>query len=178
MVTPLNKRKELFSKAFLNSICAKAGYSIEFREEYDCGIDGSILQIMEDSNGNIEETGLAIDFQLKCTGRTRFMTSEISYPLRNKNYNKLAKNKSNNAKKGILILVTIPIDFDSCLEQNFDKMVLKKCVHWKYLEGKDPVENNENNTTIHIKNENILTPEKIDELFQIFEKGGDLYDAE
>jgi hypothetical protein len=71
--------------------------------------------------------------QLKCTARGVLTTEQLTYQIKLKNYDDLRYNDYQVPR--ILVLVTVPNDVNSWLNQNHDQLVLCHCGYWLSLRG-------------------------------------------
>lgn len=97
---------------------------------------------------------------------------EIVYDLRNKNYNDLVD--TDVGTKRILVVLLLPTDKESWINQDAESLIMKKSAYWFYLEGQDPAENEEGTTRIKIPKENLFSVENLDKIMKKIKDGGDL----
>jgi hypothetical protein len=131
---PENNIKENLSKTYVRAICSKAGYGIA-SDENDLGSDITIRDILRRGSGKLVYSGFNLDIQLKSTCNCREDENNITYDIRNKNYNDLV-NIDNNATPKILVVFIMPENSEDWVNQDTGSLILKKCAYWIYLGGK------------------------------------------
>lgn len=81
--------KEKYSKAYLTSLVARAGFLVEFSESgNDFGLDAKIQEMEYDIDGKCYfPTDITLKVQCKSSASWRSLSSDtISFALKNKNY--------------------------------------------------------------------------------------------
>lgn len=159
---PPNDRKELFSRAYVQAIASAAGYSLDLITSVDR--DSVDVRI---SSGATYCTFASpcVEVQLKCTSTDVIRDNHIAYPLPIKNYNDLRK-KSMSPR--LLIVVVVPEDLTTWLDQDESQMVLRNCAYYISLHGRRSVNNTEN-ITVHIPRANVLN---VAAMHYIFDRAG------
>jgi hypothetical protein len=98
-----------------------------------------------------------IDVQLKCTSdRAHVHDTFISWQLDRDHYDKL-RAKAANPK--LLVVLTIPDDFDSTIEHSVNQLVLRNCVYWVKMTGMEPVATA--SKTVRLPKENLFSPAQL-----------------
>lgn len=165
MTLPLQHHKELFSRAFLRALAAKAEANVSVPES-DYGNDFILTQVITrpKPNGGFRYVdGNDFKIQLKCTHEMIIRDGHIVYALEAKNYSDLIDTTVVVPK--ILVLVHVPESSDSWLTQENDHLVLRHSAHWISLRGL-PVTSNTDSVTIEIPEQQHFTPEAIQTLFK------------
>lgn len=153
---------EDMSISYLQALCAKVGYNMDFPKRDNCGVDTTLT-----CPGKPLETSQIyspkIEIQLKASYSNVTVTPEgdIKYKLEVKNYNILIREDSFYPK--ILVLLHMNKDQDFWIEQTRDYLKLTKCAYWLNLKG-FPETDNRNTITITIPKENILTAKTLETL--------------
>jgi hypothetical protein len=142
----------------VKAIACITGFGFEI-EEYDTfGCDGCFTNL---------ETGFKVYTQLKSTSNKRlFKESTIIYPLEVNNYSYLIKQ----GEPKILIVLELPFKEDNVgnededtykwIEQDVEKLILKKCCYYINLQGWKQTENT-TSINIEIPRTNIFTPQTL-----------------
>ncbi len=161
----INQQKEQFSNAFMQAIAAVAGFALS-----KPSVDNDSIDWVFSGSGNQQTSKRPrLEIQLKCTSNSQSLESEISFPLKVKNYNDLRVEEL--LVPRILIVVLVPEDISSWLAQTDEQMTLKKCGYWLDLRGSSETSNVET-VTVHIPIAQRFTSEALTELMrQINEKG-------
>ncbi len=174
---PENNIKAGLSCSYLKAVANVAGYLVRFTEpDEDFGIDATVSEVAERATGARYETGRNLIIQLKSTtlSHIRESDSEITYDLRNKNYNDLALASTYTPK--ILVLFIMPNEKEEWLVHNIEMLMLKKCAYWMYLANKPQAQNENSTTAIHIDKGKVFSPDSLKQILAKVNAFGDLYD--
>ena len=155
-----NTKKEEFSYGYIQLICAIAGCAAEItgRVMDNEGIDVRITA--PGLTNDVDDVTMKV--QVKCTSNLIInKEGSIKYDLKVKNYNKLVGTMSYG--KQILIVVNVPENTNNWVDILQDKTLVRKCGYWIDLKGKSKT-NNREAVRIDIPQENLLTPNSIQQL--------------
>ena len=140
-----NERKELFSYAYIQAVCASAGLAVD-RPNTD--LDSRDLRIY--CRGAAEFYA-----QVKCTENLEEGTSQISYPLPISDYDNL---RQKTVTPTILIVVHVPHDPMDWVGQSERELALRRCAYWvSPLEW--PETQNVASVTVHLPKEQMFSQE-------------------
>lgn len=159
----LSQRKEQFSNAYLQAVSSVASFSLFPPPPVD---DDSVDRTVAASGGSGTIRSPRLDVQLKCTAAPLPNGSHISYGLKLKNYDDLRP--ENVLVPRILVVVFVPDDIESWLEQSEEKLSMKYCGYWASLRGMKEVENKAR-VTVRLPRSNLFT---VDALSSIMEGVG------
>lgn len=165
----LNIQKEEFSYAYLYAVISAAGYSFQ-KSSRPTDVGGIDIII----SGIETEYSLyppRLEIQVKSTSTDVVSEELIRYPLKLKNYNELRKSKTLSPR--LLIVVLIPENPNSWIQQSEAELCLRHCAYWMLLQGM-PETPNTDNITIYIPRQQIFTIDTLKTLMQRIETGGAL----
>jgi hypothetical protein len=128
----LENQMEQFSHAYVRAVASVAGFSVSRPEVDDDSIDLAIY--CRGPRGTVRSPRL--ELQLKCTSRPLLSAGGLSFDLKIKNYDDLRW--SDVAVPRILVLVVVPDQLTEWLEQDQEKLVLRRCGYWMSLRGRKP----------------------------------------
>lgn len=162
-----NIQKEEFSYAYIYAYASAAGYTFQLstRSVDISGIDASIASITTDEA--FYEPRLYL--QIKSTSREVLSNDQIRYTLRIKNYNELRKEKT--LAPRILVVVLIPDNPYSWVQQSETELCLRNCAYWISPRGM-PETQNTDNITLYLPRQQIFTIDALKTLMQRIETGG------
>lgn len=145
------------------------GLSMRFQKLLEKNPDGTFTT-------RLVESGYKLDFQLKASKNWTIDGDFISYALEAKTYNDLvtrhAESKQNfYALPKILILLCLPDESCDWMSVDHTCLTLRDCCYWYAIESGEETENT-SSITIKIPRENILNPEKLNELVNKCKVGG------
>lgn len=172
IMLPDSKRKSGLSKAYIHAICYHAGYKVDYTGEDDFGVDLTIKEVKSRPSGKFSESGVILNVQLKATANYTETDKEITYELKNKNYNDLADKDVETPI--ILVILLLSKDESDWLDQNTEQLILKRCAYWCSLKGESQKNNEDSKTTIHIDKSRIFSVENLKNLFEVINSGRDL----
>ena len=170
---PDNIIEENLSIAYVKAVSSMAGYEINLPSR-DWGTDVQLSEV-DNNNGTIVDTGIYLRVQLKACKNTRDLGDKIAYDLKNKARNKLIQQRTSTATPIILVVLCLDPSKINWVTQDLDKLILKKCAYWCYLEGDTTVPDNENTTVLHIPKTNIFSAENVKKIMDCVKSGGDLH---
>lgn len=125
---PITARMECFSRAFVQAICARAGYQYNIPSSDLDSIDGEIQG----------RYGLrpSVGFQLKATSQDLVRNGNIHFSLSAKNYNDL---RVDTLVPRILLVVLLPKAEEDWLHFAPSLLVMRRGAYWLSLRGKGPI---------------------------------------
>ncbi len=151
---------ELFSRTFVSAVATAALFESAKTGALDIdSVDTSIYS--HGAHGTKKSP--QIDVQLKCTYRDDLMHADgMHYPLTLKNYNDLKKEV---VIPRLLIVVVVPRDLNTWLNQTPAELILKNHAYWRSLKG-EPDTANTSNVTVLLPSDNVFTPATLIELMR------------
>jgi len=154
--------------AYIHLVACTAGCTFAFREDGDAlGIDITIMGFKELEQGII--IPIPIDVQVKSTSRSMMAEQYIHYDLKVKNYNELRVEQYGSPR--ILIVVVVPDDPGSWLDQSEELLVLRNCAaYWMSLRGA-PETTNTSSIRVDVPRANLLTTESLAGLLHVISEG-------
>ncbi len=120
-----NQRKEQFSRAYLHTVAATAGFQIE-TSQVDAGSIDAVIRC----DGPADP--IRLDVQLKCTAQDVPLPDPLPFRLPSKNYNELRRRIS---MPMILAVLVVPRDDGCWLEHQVDAWVGRYACFWLSLRG-------------------------------------------
>lgn len=159
------EQQEEFSVAYIHSIVAAAGYSIDPPRIDKDSIDLVVRQ--HNNRGRYPIMG-SLHVQAKCTYHHVPTDSDLPYSLLAKNYNDLRDTVC--AIPKILVVVHVPRDFNVWLRHDITSMTLQHHAYWHSLRGELPITTA--STTIHIPLSQRLTVEALRGIMDRLAVGG------
>lgn len=157
-----NDIKETLSRAYVTSVAASMGLSVEGiamdRDSIDCVIR-SRKKFSEDAL--VEKATL--ELQLKATSRQELVVEDnyIKFSLPMKNYNDL---RATSLSPRLLVIYLMPQERVDWVRIDIEQIVLKKCAYWYSLKGHPDIQNTAS-TTIQIPMTQVFDATQLRELF-------------
>jgi hypothetical protein len=157
--------QEGLSRAYVQAISAAARVNASLGGEFDYGFDG-VFNLVVDRGDEYYSSGIkrfinsgyALDFQLKCSWKWHIKDNHVVWSIKTKTYNDLVFRKDQPGGRAvILILMCLPKDENTWVQQNEDGMALKKCGYYYRIDG-SRVHNENSTKTIRIPCANVFTP--------------------
>jgi hypothetical protein len=146
----LSQRKEQFSNAYLQAVSSVSGFSASKPTVDDDSIDWWIAA----RGGNGTTKSPRLELQLKCTAAPTPDDGFVSYALKLKNYDDLRA--ENVLVPRVLVVVLVPGDIESWLEQSEERLSMKRCGYWLSLRGMEEMENT-SSVTVRLPRSNLFT---------------------
>ena len=110
----------------------------------------------------------ALDLQLKCTGQDIPSDPQLRFALGLKNYDDLRL--ENLMIPRILVVLLVPGDINLWLEQNEDRILMRRCCYWVSLRGQPPT-SNLTNITVSVPRTNLFTHDSLTAILQQIHNG-------
>ena len=162
-----NLQKEQFSRAYVHAVASRAGLAwIEPRPDQD-SVDVTLradrLQLAEMLRGSgrasdaVRKGPLTIDLQLKATAVAGVLEEHhVKYPLDVHNYNDLRLDLAARQSPILLVVLVLPENGDTWLEQTDEAMTIRRCAYYLSLCGW-PESKNQKSVTVPIPRANRFT---------------------
>lgn len=161
----LGQRKEQFSIAYLHAIASVAGLRTAPPNVDDDSIDWCLK-----ARGTYgRRRSPQLDLQLKCTERLPKRNGSFAYPLSEKNCNDLRGEDVHVPR--ILVVVFVPDDIDSWLDQSEERLLLKHCAYWVSLRDA-PEKDNSKSVTVRLPRANLFTVDALESMMLRIGDGG------
>jgi hypothetical protein len=142
-------QQEEFSRAYVHAVASVAGYKIvPGALPDDDSIDLSIAS--RGPHGLVRSP--RVDVQLKCH-KGAVDADPWSFPLKTKNYDDLRHTEYQAPR--ILVVVVVPDDVVSWIEQTEAQLVLRRCAYWLSLRGADAT-SNDHSVSVRIPRGNVF----------------------
>jgi hypothetical protein len=161
-------RQEALSRAYIQAVVGKVGMSCSFAN-FDYGIDLIINDITE-LNGNFFESGFRLDVQAKSSVNAKVEKDFVTYALEVKAYETL---RVNTRIPRILVLLVLPTQEPEWMDQDEERLILRKCAYWISLKGRNLVANR-TRVTIRIPRGNLFSVQGLQTIMETVKKGIDL----
>jgi hypothetical protein len=161
------QRQEDLSLAYLLAVVAKSGMTFD-PPKRDFGIDGTISRIVR-GNGRLVPSGVRLDVQLKSSINARVMDNHVSYALEVRAYDILRDDHAESPR--ILVLLLLPRYEAEWIDQNEERLIMRKCAYWISLKGYPPV-TNQKSVTVRIPRNNLLSVENLRGIMDTLNGGG------
>ena len=161
----LSQRKEQFSIAYLHAVASVAGYRTAAPNVDDDSIDWCLKA--RGAYGRRRSPQL--DLQLKCTERLLNRNGSFAYSLSEKNYNDLRGDDVHVPR--ILVVVFVPVDIDSWLDQSEERLLMKHCAFWVSLRDA-PEKANSTSVTVRLSRANLFTVDALESMMLRIGDGG------
>ncbi len=161
-------RQEALSRAYIQAVTGKLGMSCSFAN-FDYGIDVTINDIIE-LNGQYFESGFRLDVQAKSSVNAKVEKDFVAYALEVKAYETL---RVNTRVPRILVLLVLPPQESEWVDQDEERLILRKCAYWISLKGRGPI-TNQTRITIRIPRGNLFSVDGLRTIMETVKQGGDL----
>ena len=161
-------RQEALSRAYIQAVTGKLGMSCSFAN-FDYGIDLTINDIVE-LDGHFVESGFRLDIQAKSSVNAEVEKDFVTYKLEVKAYDTL---RVETQVPRILVLLVLPTQESQWVDQDEERLILRKCAYWISLKGRGPI-TNQARITIRIPRTNLFAVEGLRSIMEMVKQGGDL----
>lgn len=161
----LDDQKCGFSEAWLRAVAAASGFGVQGGTQPD---DQSVDITVASKRKGIASNP-RLDVQLKCTAEDLGTATEISFPLKQKNYEDLRD--SNISVPIILVVVQVPDSPSGWIVAGDSKLEVFRAAWWISLRGY-PANTNTGNTTVRIPQTQRFTPSALLDIMTRLGAGG------
>jgi len=165
MPIPDSHMQERLSVSYVSVVVAKAGLKFIYTGTTEYGVDVYLQSVKQLPNGKFAESGIPLQCQIKSTTRSTLQSDKVVYDMEIDAYNKLVSMDLTT----ILILYCIPEIFDSCLDIDEDRLLLKRCCYWMHINGS--MSENKSSKRIFIPRDQLFTPESANILISKLNSG-------
>jgi Domain of unknown function (DUF4365) len=162
-------RQEALSRAYIQAVASKLGMSCSIAN-FDYGIDLTVNHITR-IDEYYSESGFKLDIQAKSSVNTTIDNDTVSYALNVRAYENLRIDIDGMTPR-ILVLLLLPEQETEWLEQDEERLILRRCAYWICLKGYGPTTNS-STITVTIPRANLFNAEGLHSLMdRIRWKGG------
>lgn len=152
-------RKERLSVSVIRAISAATGLNM-LSHEHDYGVDGTLRQVTS-FNGRLCDTGVQIDYQIKCTSHWQEKEGNIIYDLNVGNYNSMVM-RNRTTLPLFLFLMLCPHRPENWLSFYQNRIEVRHSCYWARLEGE--TSDNRSSVRVRIPTSQILTPTALSQI--------------
>lgn len=157
----LDQQKEQFSRAFVRTIAAAAGF-----DAYTPGVDDDSIDMGIAASGKSLRGRPRLELQLKCTAKE--IADGMRYPLKLKNYNDL---RCDCWVPRILIVVAVPKRPEDWLTKTKDQLVMHCRAYWASLAGR-PETANTHTVTVELPLDQLFSVDELNRLMDLIDRTG------
>lgn len=157
MITAQHKQEGL-SRSYIHAIAGNAGVNMHLGREFDYGFDGTFRPVIFRNNRRVE-SGISLDFQLKCTKNWKHENECVAYKIETKTYNDLVT-RDPYGVGAILILLCVPRKEELWIRITEASILMRRCCYYFTLSGA-PVHNENSTKKILIPRMNLLTGDSL-----------------
>ncbi|NJN97430.1 MAG: DUF4365 domain-containing protein [Anaerolineales bacterium] len=168
MPIPLSHIQERLSLAYISMVAAMAGFALTIPEGPEYGIDGTLRQIVQLPSGKFNETGYALNFQVKATVTSKLDNQFVIYDMSAEAYNKLATMQG--PTPCILIVMRLPRNSDEWVQLDENALLARHCCYWCKVNDFVPTLHKQR-VRIRISRSQVLSPRAVEELFVEIREG-------
>lgn len=122
-------RKEVFSIAYVSAVASVVGCNVASTIIDEDSIDMTLSMILKVGKFHSPK----LDLQLKCTSKHVLNNNVISFDLKEKNFDELSY--PNYLVPRILVVTLVPENPNEWVEQDQERLLMKKCSYWYSLKG-------------------------------------------
>jgi len=161
--------QEQLSRAYVMAVAGDAGINLLVSREHDYGIDGTFRPVRIIGSRRVE-SGIALDFQLKCTTRWEEQETCIIYDCEADTYNGLvSQDSTEEATRCMLLVLCLPDTREDWLRVTVDGLAVNGCCYWYRVMG-EPTENTASRR-IRIPKEQLFTCGCLNDLMRRVQEG-------
>lgn len=162
-----NHRQEAFCRAYVQAVAAVAGVGTSVPVP-DYGVDLSLRRIEKRGSRRVDAR-LQLDLQLRSTARANVSDNEIRFNLDVAMYELL---REPSLVRCILVVLVLPEDEASWMNQSADAMIVRHCAYWHSLRGAAPTTAT-SSVRVVLSPSRVFSPEAIRDLFLRLSQGGE-----
>lgn len=175
-----SQEEENLSRVYVHLVATRAGMTY-YETKTEFGIDGifrplyrvTTLRPNKGKNGGTtspyQTSDVSIDYQIKSTFNWTLTAESVKFKLESDDYDRLV-DKDGRISPVLLILFCLPSEKATWVEFDEDRLSLRKCCYWMYLEGEKT--KNKSSVTVTIPRSNLFTPAALSFLMQEKRLGG------
>lgn len=153
----ITNQKEQFSIAYVHAVASRAGFKLVRCDVDDDSID---VQIAADRKFGTIRRAPQIALQAKCTETDNGKGAHIAYSLKLKNYDDLRDENVHIPR--ILVVVCVPRDLATWLDQSSEQMIMRNCGYWSSLRGYP--ESTNDSKVVHVPRGQMFTVRALTEM--------------
>ncbi len=163
-MTP-EQRQEEISKAYLQAVAAKCGFTIaSWSQDHGC-VDATVGAVGILGTGTVSSP--KIDVQLKATSQERVEHDDfVSCPLEIDHYDYL---RAQTHIPHLLVVLLLPSDINDCVVHSVDELIIRRCAYWVKMTGMPPVTTA--STTVRLPKANVFSPENLQRIMTQISEG-------
>lgn len=158
------QQQEQFSLAYVRAVVAAAGFAA-YRPEVD---DDSVDLVVASRRSGGTFRAPRLEMQLKCTSQDVRRDSEVRFPLKRKNYDDLRSVEL--LVPRVLVLVLVPEQPADWLDQDEERLLLRRCGYWCSLFGAADT-TNESTVTVGLSRANLFSPGALRQMMEKVARG-------
>lgn len=160
-VTPNQQREEL-SKAYVAAVAARCGFKLGTWSQDDDCLDVTIGAAGILGGGTL--AGPKLDVQLKASSAPGHVHAQhIAWSLSRRHYDML---RGRACSPRILVVLMLPAKQDDWVHHSAESLILRRCAYWDSLHGRDPIDGDQETTTVHIPRTNVFSPSTLQGLME------------
>jgi hypothetical protein len=145
----VSQQKEMFSIAYVRAVASVIGCNVGRQAVDEDSVDMTLSMTMK--TGRIHSPKL--DLQLKCTSKSSVSNGGVLFRLKEKNFDELRDSACLVPK--ILVVTLVPDNPSDWIEQDHDRLLMKRCSYWISLKGVPKPATS--SVTIYIPASNVFT---------------------
>lgn len=158
---PQSECQQQISLAYAAAVASTAGCSMEPRKIDYYGVDVSFHHLTGGWPGEYDPS--QVEAQVKCTTQDCLRDDRVAYPnLKRKHYDLLRTPRVTAPR--IFIVMLVPPDMDSWLDQSEAEMLLAGCAYWVSLRDEAAIATE--SKTVHLPRENVFDVEALLSIMQ------------
>jgi len=162
-------RMEQLSRAYVHAVAAVCGCSCA-KPDPDYGVDLSLRRV-DQRGGLYREISRSLHLHLKSTRTDTRDATHVVYDLEKRAYDLLRR--STRTAPALLVLLILPADRDQWIDQNEDRLELRRCAYWYSLRGLPSVPN-EYAVRVRIPRQNQFTSDQLLWIMERIQRNEDL----
>lgn len=159
----LNQQMEEFSRAYVRTIAAAAGF-----DTYTLCVDDDSIDMGIAASGKKLPRRPRLELQLKCTAQE--IADVMKFPLKLKNYNDL---RCNCWVPRILVVVAVPKSPKDWVTETKDQLMMHRRAHWVSLAGW-PETPNTDNVTVKLPPDQLFSVDQLTGMMDSINRTGQI----